>query len=221
MLLTDEIANVGETDPDRIAADTLAYNQQSGINVSTIGLGLDMNDALLSTLARQGHGAYHFVNSAQEMDKVFQQEVEGLLQKVASDVRVSIEVYPGASLTMITGLDGVRRHAGPKSCCKTSVPATARSLGPGAGPRLPAGRADPHHVTLHYLDVFAQSPREAVFEVRAQFGGGLERQSVDGYRSPTERNHCASAQALRTIDGMCQQGLYEQAWQVAANMERD
>jgi Ca-activated chloride channel homolog len=51
ILLTDGIANVGVTDPARIAADALAYNQR-GIYLSTIGLGLEFNDALLSELAR-------------------------------------------------------------------------------------------------------------------------------------------------------------------------
>ncbi len=47
VLLTDGIANQGVTDPARIAADALAYNQK-GIYLSTIGLGRDFNDKLLS-----------------------------------------------------------------------------------------------------------------------------------------------------------------------------
>ena len=221
ILLTDGIANVGETDPDRIAAGALAYNQR-GINVSTIGLGLDMNDALLSTLARQGHGAYHFVDSAQEMDKVFRQEVEGLLQKVASDVRVSIEVYPGALLTMITGLDGVPPARGAEVMLQDMgsgdsqvVLAQVQSLG------APQGEQTVARVTLRYLDVFAQSPREAAFDLRARFGGASSYDPLEDIEVRRNATIVRSAQALRTIDGMWQQGRYEQAWQVAANMERE
>ncbi|MEA3309763.1 MAG: hypothetical protein U9Q70_09670 [Chloroflexota bacterium] len=55
--LTNGIANRGVTDPDRIAADALAYNEK-GIYLSAIGLGLEFNDALLSQLAHQGQGGY-------------------------------------------------------------------------------------------------------------------------------------------------------------------
>ena len=45
----------GVTDPAQIAAEALAYTQK-GIYLSTIGLGLEFNDALLNELARQGQG---------------------------------------------------------------------------------------------------------------------------------------------------------------------
>lgn len=221
ILLTDGIANVGETDPDRIAADALAYNQR-GINVSTIGLGLDMNDTLLSTLARQGHGAYHFVDSAQEMDKVFRQEVEGLIEKVASDVRVLIEVYPGGSLTMITGLDGAPPARGGEVVLQDMgagdsqvVLALLQAQGAPHGERTLA------RVTLRYLDVFAQSPREAAFDLRAEFGGTSSYDPLTDIEIRRNVTIVRSAQALRTIDGLWQQGLYEQAWQEAAKMERE
>ncbi len=221
ILLTDGIANVGVTDPDRIAADALAHSQR-GVNVSTIGLGLDMNDALLSTLARQGHGAYHFVDSAQEMDKVFRQEVEGLLEKVASDVHVSVEAYPGASLTMITGLDGAPPTQGAEVVLQDmgagdSQVVLARLQTRGA----PWGMQPLARVTLSYFDVFAQSPREVALDIRAQFA---EASSYDPLTDIEVRRNATivrSGQALRTIDGLWQQGLYEQAWQEAANTERE
>jgi len=221
ILLTDGIANVGVTDPDRIAASALAYSQR-GINVSTIGLGLDMNDALLGTLARQGHGAYHFVDSAQEMDKVFRQEVEGLLEKVASEVHVSIEAYPGASLRMITGLDDAPPAQGAEVVLQDmgageSQVVLAR-LQTQAAPR---GNQTLARVTLRYFDVFAQTPREAVLEVQAEFGGASSYDPLMDIEVRRNVTIVRSAKALRTIDGLWQQGLYEQAWQEAANMERE
>src|SRR3972149_2936791 len=79
ILLTDGIATVGVPDPNRIANDARVYNDR-GIFLSTIGLGRKKNDSLLSTLARQGKGGYHFVDSAQEMGKVFRQEGGGVMQ---------------------------------------------------------------------------------------------------------------------------------------------
>ncbi len=91
ILLTDGIANRGVSNPNRIASEALHYNEQ-GIYLSTIGLGLDFNDSLLSTLADQGQGGYSFVDSAQEMDRVFREHVSSLKQRVANDV--SVTVFP-------------------------------------------------------------------------------------------------------------------------------
>src|SRR5687767_7429281 len=51
IMLTDGIANQGVTDPGRIAAESSEFNGQ-GIDLSTIGVGLDLNNDLLRTLAR-------------------------------------------------------------------------------------------------------------------------------------------------------------------------
>ncbi|MBN1316379.1 MAG: VWA domain-containing protein, partial [Anaerolineales bacterium] len=106
ILLTDGIANRGVTDPDRIAADALSYNDR-GIYLSTIGVGLDFNDSLLSRLARQGNSRYSFVDSTEEMDRIFREHVSSLTQRVASDVSVSVYPSVGVRLVGLTGLENV------------------------------------------------------------------------------------------------------------------
>ena len=101
ILLTDGIANRGVTDPTQISTDALAYNQRN-IYLSTIGLGLEFNDALLSQLARQGKGGYSFVDSAQEMDRIFREHVAGLKQRAASEV--SLTILPAKGVRLV-GLD--------------------------------------------------------------------------------------------------------------------
>lgn len=48
---------------------------QAGITVSTIGLGADVNSALLADLAERSGGRYNFVNDASNLPKVFVKEV--------------------------------------------------------------------------------------------------------------------------------------------------
>ena len=221
ILLTDGIANVGVTDPDRIAADALAYNQR-GINVSTIGLGLDMNDALLSTLAHQGQGAYHFVDSAQEMDKVFRQEVEGLLEKVASDVRASIEVYPGLSLTMITGMDGAPPAQGAEVLLQDMGAGDSQVvLARLRAGSVPFGAQTVARVTLGYFDIFAQTFRETETEIQEEVTGASDYDPLWDVEVRRSVTIVRSAETLRTIDGLCQQGRYQAAWQEAAKMEHE
>jgi Mg-chelatase subunit ChlD len=102
ILLTDGIANQGVTEPDRIARDSAKYNGQ-GIDLSTIGVGLDLNNDLLRTLARSGRGLYHFISDYTDINKVFVNEVQSLISSVAKNVQVRIEYGPGLRVEKIYG----------------------------------------------------------------------------------------------------------------------
>ena len=102
ILLTDGIANTGVTNPAQIAADSSEYNGQ-GIDLSTIGVGLDLNNDLLRTLARSGRGLYHFISDYKDINKVFVNEVQSLISSVAKNVQVRIEYGPGLELEKIYG----------------------------------------------------------------------------------------------------------------------
>jgi hypothetical protein len=101
-LLTDGIANEGVVDPGRIAAQSSEFNGQ-GIDLSTIGVGLDLNNDLLRTLARSGRGLYHFISDYKDIDKVFVNEVQSLISSVAKKVSVRIEYGPGLQLEKVYG----------------------------------------------------------------------------------------------------------------------
>ncbi len=219
ILLTDGIANVGVTNPDEIAQDALAYNQQ-GIHLSTIGLGLDMNDRLLSTLAKQGHGAYHFIDSAQEMEKVFRKEVEGLVERVANDVRVSVDPAAGVQLTMVTGFegqpprDGVQINLQDMGAGESQVLIARLQVSPGA-----AGSRPLAEVTLNYSDAFAQKSRETRDRVSAK---ATELDTYDPLADiEVSRNATIvlMAEALKEIDFLFNAGRYEKAWEIAHEME--
>ena len=92
ILLTDGIANKGITTPSFIAQDSAAQNAQ-GIDLSTIGVGLELNNDLLRTLARSGRGLYHFISDYKDINKVFVNEVQSLISSVAKDVQVD-RVWP-------------------------------------------------------------------------------------------------------------------------------
>jgi Mg-chelatase subunit ChlD len=102
ILLTDGIANEGVVDPARIAADSSECNGQ-GIDLSTIGVGLELNNDLLRTLARSGHGLYHFISDYKDINKVFVNEVQSLVSSVAKKVQVSIEYGSGLQVAKIYG----------------------------------------------------------------------------------------------------------------------
>lgn len=102
ILLTDGIANQGVTAPSRIANDSAKHNAH-GIDLSTIGVGLDLNNDLLRTLARSGRGLYHFISDYKDINKVFVNEVQSLISSVAKNVQLRIEYGPGLRVEKIYG----------------------------------------------------------------------------------------------------------------------
>ncbi|OGO68223.1 MAG: hypothetical protein A2Z37_18165 [Chloroflexi bacterium RBG_19FT_COMBO_62_14] len=221
ILLTDGLANVGITNPEKIAADALVFSQK-GIYLSTIGLGMDMNDPLLGVLARQGNGAYHFVDSAREMEKVFLEEAEGLVERVADDIRVSIRPAPGVQLLAVTGMEGPPPAEGaqvnmpPMGAGDSQVLMIRLRTRPAAsGPQALA------EIDVSYADAFAQRTRDIRRQVEASVV------PIDNYNSLADievrRNATIvrSAEALRVIDRMFGEGRYAEAWQVAHAMEQE
>ena len=102
ILLTDGIANEGVVDPARIAADSSECNGR-GIDLSTIGVGLDLNNDLLRTLARSGRGLYHFISDYKDINKVFVNEVQSLVSSVARNVEVTVDYGSSLQLEKIYG----------------------------------------------------------------------------------------------------------------------
>ncbi len=221
ILLTDGIANVGITDPDRIAADARAYNDR-GIYLSTIGLGKDFNDMLLSTLARQGKGGYHFVDSAQEMDKVFHQEVIGLFQKAASDVSIVILPDPSVRVEGLTGYEArppsgtMQVRLQDMSTGDTQVVLARLSVSSGS-----SGRRNIATVELHYRDLFSRRDETATQAILAEANRVFNydpTRDVEVLRNVTiQRN----AEGLKEIDRLYKAQRYQDAWQVAYRLEQD
>jgi len=89
LLLTDGIANQGVTDPNQILADA-QRRAETTIDIATIGVGENLDAALLQRLADGSRGLFHFVADSQDVAKVFVAEAEALLCPVAR--RVSLRV---------------------------------------------------------------------------------------------------------------------------------
>ena len=104
VLLTDGIANTGVTEPAQIARESLGYNDR-GIDLSTIGVGLELNKDLLRELAKSGRGLFHFVADAEDIEKVFLKEVQSLVSPVASEPNLEITYDAGLELVQLYGYE--------------------------------------------------------------------------------------------------------------------
>jgi len=220
ILLTDGIANRGVTDPKQIAQDALTYNER-GIYLSTIGLGLDFNDELLSQLARQGKGAYHFIDSAQEMDKVFRREVAGLVEKVARDVAVIVHPGEGVEMISLTGHEG-RPPAGPVQITLQELGAGDNQvllvrllLGPGKGRERSVAQ-----VTLRYFDIFAQRQEQTTKTITGLNTSEAEFDPLWDLELLRNVTIQSTAEGLQEIDHLVQARRYQDAYNLAYDLEQ-
>ena len=111
ILLSDGLANVGPSTPEALARLGREV-VQSGISVTTIGLGLGYNEDLMAKLAYNSDGNHAFVENAHDLVKVFNQEFGDVLSVVAQDV--IIEIYCGNGFRPMRVLGREARITGDK-----------------------------------------------------------------------------------------------------------
>ncbi len=102
VLLSDGLANVGKTRPEDFAALGRRFSRD-GVIVSTVGLGLDYNERLMSDLAQAGEGNHYFVNRPETLPGIFEAEIGHLVSTVARGVTLTIELPEGVTLERSLG----------------------------------------------------------------------------------------------------------------------
>lgn len=89
VLITDGLANVGITNTDEIVTQAMGLFQR-GVSTSTIGIGADFNEDLLMPMAQAGGGNAWHVVEPDDMQHIFQVELEGLIAQFAHTVSLSL-----------------------------------------------------------------------------------------------------------------------------------
>jgi Ca-activated chloride channel homolog len=107
LLLSDGLANVGETNPDAIASDVNRLAKE-GVTTTTMGLGDDYNEKLLEAMAESGDGNYYYIESPKQLPDIFQSELKGLMATFGKTVSLGIEPQHGvAVLDVLNDFDKV------------------------------------------------------------------------------------------------------------------
>ena len=97
ILISDGLANQGVTDPvalGRMASVAL----ENRFAISTVGVGLDFNEVLMTAIADRGAGRYHFLEDPQVFARVFETELQATRQVAATNVAIRIPLEPGVRL---------------------------------------------------------------------------------------------------------------------------
>ena len=165
ILLTDGIANVGTVDPTRIAAESSEFNGQ-GLDLSTIGVGMNLNNDLLRTLARSGRGLYHFVADYQDIEKVFVNEVQSLISQVARKVEVNVDYDSNLQVEKIYGYAPRMRANGFSVSMDNMNNGLTQVIMTRFRAKNPAKPLSSVKVRLSYFDVQGKRTVEEVQEVK-------------------------------------------------------
>lgn len=109
ILISDGLANVGPSSPEEIGM-LGARGTDMGIQVTTIGVGMDYDERLMLTVAMRGAGRFYHLAEAGQMANILAQELDFLNHTVATGA--ILEIVPVAGV-QILGAEGIEvRHEG-------------------------------------------------------------------------------------------------------------
>ncbi len=103
ILLTDGMTNSGITDPETILKQSKEFNDK-GIDISTIGVGQQLDFDLLRKIATYGRGSNYFIGDAEkDIQKTFKDELESLLYNIGKKPKLTINLPEGMKIHKFYG----------------------------------------------------------------------------------------------------------------------
>jgi len=161
ILLTDGLANAGILDSGELARHAGAVRQR-GIATTTIGVGHDFDEGLLSAMAEAGGGNFQYVADPAGLRAFFATELEELFSVAATGVTISLALPPGLAVELVSAFPVATREDGLEVAIG-DLPAgdeidlvfTIRAAAGAAGEQIAVG------VNARWTDPRADARREA------------------------------------------------------------
>jgi Ca-activated chloride channel family protein len=105
IVLSDGLANVGETRPDVIATDVHGLAQR-GVSTTVLGIGEDYSEDLMEAMARSGDGNFFHIESPDQLPDIFETELSGLSATLGQRVSLGLEAQNGVRvMDLLNDLD--------------------------------------------------------------------------------------------------------------------
>ena len=91
VLASDGVANVGIIDPTALA-QVISEDADRGIDLVTVGFGMgNYNDVTMEQLADQGDGFYAYVDTDDEAERLFEDQLTATLLTIAKNAKIHVE----------------------------------------------------------------------------------------------------------------------------------
>lgn len=179
VLLSDGVPNQADAIPS-----TLAQAASAGITVTAIGFGLDYDETLLSSVAQQTGGTFHFLEAPSELVALFREENLRLQGIAAKELALVLTTGPGVELREVVGqsyalpMPQLHLWLGDLSCGEERVVVVRLAV----GPHRAGARVELLDAALTYRDprTRAMVDHHAVFlSARAQVDAAALAEAID------------------------------------------
>lgn len=98
VLLSDGVPNVSDQLPAQLASI-----RSYGYSVTSLGLGLDYDTTLMTRIATDTGGAFHYLEKPDQIAEVFDDELAKMTTVVARNVQLQLDAGPGVTLAPLAG----------------------------------------------------------------------------------------------------------------------
>ncbi|MFT5433540.1 MAG: Ca-activated chloride channel family protein, partial [Myxococcota bacterium] len=107
ILMSDGLANRGITDTRALSQQAQKHAQQ-GVSVTTMGVGTDYNEDLMTAVADHASGNYYFIEKSSAIASVFTLELSRMFSTVAQAATVEVLIEDGVELKQVFGYTSTR-----------------------------------------------------------------------------------------------------------------
>jgi Ca-activated chloride channel family protein len=97
VLISDGQANEGIVHPDGLA-QLATETAQRGVSITTVGVGLDFDERVMTRIAVSGRGNYYFAENSFALAQMFTQELDRLAATAATHVHLTLHPAPGVEV---------------------------------------------------------------------------------------------------------------------------
>lgn len=162
VLLSDGVATSGIVDSDRILKLGESF-AETGIGITTIGVGTEFDLDLMRGLAETGPGNFYFLEDVAAVEEVFTEEVQTFLVPVAEAIKIDFEVAEGYAFRAAYG---TRLWTGDAEGARIEIPAlfiasrqAPDDIAPGGGRRGGGGA-----ILLELVPIASMADAESIGE---------------------------------------------------------
>jgi Ca-activated chloride channel family protein len=210
ILLTDGLANVGETDPQVFVSQAEGLFRR-GLSTTTIGVGNDFHEDLLVAMAKAAGGNSWFVEGPEDFQRIFETEMGGLLREVCTRVSLGLDPAEGVKIQdVLNDFDrtGTGKYRLPSLLAGESLEVVVRVLLPGG--RL--GQAPVFRATLGWAGQGSAERRYAHQEAFIAYVPADEAATQEQHQEVLKiRQLLGSARARRQAMAEMDAGQYDAA----------
>lgn len=103
IMLTDAIANTGNTDPMVMAQKSKFYDERYHVEMAMVGIGVDFNQKHSRMLTGSQGASLHFLHDGQDIQKVFVEEFQTLIAPIGKNPVLTVQIPMGVHVEGIPG----------------------------------------------------------------------------------------------------------------------